>query len=338
MVKSLQQNSVDERKAMQRRISCLILILFGLLLAGCSARPDAGLTAATGESGLVLDLPAITVDYDDSGAPTLAGITAAELATVLPGGVSRLTLPGTAIDVARNAGIQHVQVSNTPNGLRLFVNGAALPGLAWDAARLQNAADLAAQLGYALPPELVDLLPILPQLGVGVTVRFPLQEEATPLPLMATDPAGAEFQTQQRQALTEAGSRPVLHIPVTYRENGSFLVNDVTDAQWQAATGLPWGALRLDVDMLEDLQRAGFKEIRLAADQDGLHLDLDGKPLPYLAWNRGEVGQTLALVEGLGLLGALTTAAEQPAALDLLAPWLPLLQAADITIQVYLPE
>ncbi len=323
---------------MHRRISSLILILFGLLLAGCSARPDAGLTAALGESSLLLDLPAITVDYDDSGAPTLAGITAEELAAVLPGGVSRLTLPGTAIDVARNAGIQHVQVSNTPNGLRLFVNGAALPGLAWDAVRLQNAADLAAQLGFALPPELVNLLPILPQLGVGVTVRFPPLENAAPLPLASADAAGAEFQTQQRQALTNAGSRPVLHIPVTYRENGSFLVNDVTDAQWQAFTGLPWGALRLDIEMLEDLQRAGIKEIHLSTSQDGLQLNFDGKPLPYLAWNRGEVGQTLALVEGLGLLGALTGAADQPAALDLLAPWLPLLQATDITIQVTLPE
>ena len=120
---------------MHRRISVLLLLLLGFLLAGCSARPDAGLTAAMSDSGLVLDLPAITVDYDNSGAPVLAGITAAELAAVLPGGIDRLTLPATAIDVAKNAGIQHVQVSNTPNGLRLFVNGAALPGLAWDTPR-----------------------------------------------------------------------------------------------------------------------------------------------------------------------------------------------------------
>ena len=323
---------------MHRRITSLILLLFGLLLTGCSARPDAGLTAAMGESGLVLDLPAITVDYDNSGAPVLAGITAEELAAVLSGGIDRLTLPATAIDVAKNAGIQHVQASNTPNGLRLFVNGAALPGLAWDAPRLQNAAELAAQLGYTLPPEFVDLLPILPQLGVGVTVRFPLLENAAPLPLATADAAGAEFQAQQRQLLTAAGSRPVIRIPVTYRENGSFLVNDVTDAQWQAFTGLPWGALRLDVAMLEDLQRAGIKEILLSARQDGLHLDFNGRPLPYLAWSRGEVGQTLALAEGLGLLAALAGAAEQAAVLDLLTPWLPLLQAADITIQVTLPE
>jgi hypothetical protein len=338
MVKSIQENFVDERKAVLRHLSILILMLFGLLLAGCSARPDAGLTAALGESGLVLDLPAITVDYDETGAPTLAGVTPAELAAVLPGGLDRLRLPSAAIEVASNAGIQHIQASNTPQGLRLFVNGAALPGLAWDAARLQNAAALAAQFGLTLPPEIVDLLPILPQLGIGVTVHFPHPADAAAIPPASADVSGAAFQTAQRAALTMAGSRPVLHIPVHYRENGSFLVNEVTDAQWQALTGLPWGALRFDEATLADLQRLGVREIRLSADERGLHLDFDGKPLPYLAWDRGEVAQTLALVENLGLLGALTGDDEQPAALDLLAPWLPLLQTADITIQVYLPE
>jgi hypothetical protein len=128
----------------------------------------------------------------------------------------------------------------------------------------------------------------------------------------------------------------VIHIPVYYRENGSFLVNDATDAQWQAATNLPFGALRFNVATLEDLRRAGIKEIVLTADQAGLHLDFDGKPLPYLAWDRGELGQTLQLADELGLLAA--SPGENGHALGLLMPWLPLLQAADITVHVYLPE
>ena len=323
---------------MHHRLPLLPLLLFALWLTGCSPRPDAGATAALGSSGLLLDLPAITVSYDRSGAPTLAGISAEELAAVLPGGIDRLALPATAIEVVRNAGIQHIQASNTPQGVRLFVNGAALPGLAWDPARLQNAVALAAQFGFALPPDLVSLLPLLPQLGVGVTVHFPLGDDAAALPLAHDDPGGAAFRAEQQQALAGAGSRPVIHIPVYYRENGSFLVNDVTDAQWQAATGIPWGALRFDVDMLEDLQRAGVREIVLTADQDGLHLDFDGRPLPFLAWSRGEVGETLALVEALGLVAAPAGAEAAPAALDLLRPWLPLLQAADIVVHVHLPE
>jgi hypothetical protein len=147
---------------------------------------------------------------------------------------------------------------------------------------------------------------ILPQLGIGVTVRFPQPAEAAAIAPAGADVTGAAFQAEQRAALTNAGSRPVLHIPVYYRENGSFLVNEVTDAQWQALTGLPWGALRFDEATLADLQRLGVREIRLSADERGLYLDFDGKPLPYLTWNRGEIAQTLALVENLGLLGALT--------------------------------
>lgn len=323
---------------MQSRVSLLLLVLVGLLLTGCTARPDAGLTAAAGASGLVLDLPAITVEYDSSGTPVLAGVTAEELAAVLPGGIDRLRLPSTVIEVARNAGIQHVQVSNTPGGLRFFVNGAALPGLAWDAPRLQNTAVLAEQFGFSLPPEVAALLPILPQLGVGVTVRFPLADDATPIPPAAADPTGAGFQAQQQEALAAAGSRPVLRIPITYRENGSFLINGVTDAELQQITQLPWGALRLNEQTLADLRRAGIDQIDLLASVDGLHVDLNGKPLPYLAWNRGEVGQTLALAEELGVLGALRGASDAPDPIALLTPWLPLLQATDIAIHVRLPD
>jgi hypothetical protein len=208
---------------MRRRVSLLILMLFGLLLAGCSARPDAGLTAALGESGLVLDLPAITVDYDESGAPTLAGVTPAELAAVLPGGLDRLRLPSAAIEVARNAGIQHVQMSNTPQGLRLFVNGAALPGLAWDATRLQNAAALAAQFGLTLPPELVDLLPILPQLGIGVTVHFPHPADAAAIPPASADVTGAAFSDGAARGVDDGRLAPRCFTSLcTIGKNGSF--------------------------------------------------------------------------------------------------------------------
>jgi hypothetical protein len=128
------------------------------------------------------------VALDDNGEPTLAGLSLGQLQDALLAEGVNVDLSAAMVDPAlvqslRAAGVQNVQVETEPEGLYLYMNGEALPRIAWDDERLQNAATLYESLDSDSPylPLLKFLLPSIQPADVEITVLLPRSTDADAL-------------------------------------------------------------------------------------------------------------------------------------------------------------
>ena len=313
-----------------------------LILTGCSARTGAGETAVIapltdqlGGAPLLADLPAVVISYDSAGQPSIGSTPLGDLqALVPPTLLSQLTLDQATIDRLVGAGIQHIQVSNTPSGLRILVNGQPLPTLVWDATSLDNLLQLLQPLEPAAVASLGSLLDTTTNLGVGVVVQLPVPTgiEAIPLIVAGAGSNAAAAETSRQDFLTNAGGTPVVQIPVRYTADGAWTVQGLSDTEWQALTGIPFGYIRLNPDLIEGAIKAGINQVIVQTDADGVHVTLGERELPYLRWGSGEIQTMLDLAVRLGMVQKETL---NPDVLDLLAnQLLPALQATDLRIVV----
>jgi predicted small secreted protein len=310
-----------------------------LLLSGCNARSGGGETAASaGDATLVADLPALVIDYDQAGRPGVGGVPLEEFPSILPAPlIAQLQFPTSTLAALSAANIQHLQVSNTPKGLRLLVNGQPLPTIVWDEDSLANATYLLASSGQTGMQDLFEFLPLVTDLGAGLVLRFAPVPGVTPIPLELTgDASNAVVARNAEQTfLNKAGSRPTIQIPVNYNDDGTWTVHGLTDSDWQALSGLPFGGLRLNPEFVRNARVAGVRNATLRLDRTGIHLAINGEALPYLSW---EEGGLLTMLDLAGDFGALEGLPLDEATLDdLAATWLPALQATDVTIEVNFP-
>ena len=313
-----------------------------LILTGCSARAGAGETAVIapltdqlGGAPLLADLPALVVAYDSAGQPSVGSMPLGDLQALLPPTLlSQLTLDQATIDRLVAAGIQHVQISNTPSGLRILVNGQPLPTLVWDATSLDNLLQLLEPLEPTAVASVGSLLDTTTNLGVGVVVQLPVPPgiEAIPLVVAGEGSNAAAAETARQAFLTSAGGTPVVQIPVRYSPDGAWTVQGLSDTEWQALTGIPFGYIRLNPDLIEGAVKAGINQVIVQTDADGIHVTLGERELPYLRWGDGEIRTMLDLAVRLGLVQEETL---NPDMLDLLVKQLlPALQATDLRIVV----
>lgn len=130
----------------------------------------------------------LTIHYDEQGMPSVPGAEAL-LKNYFGVQMDQLRLMPEAVQSLVAAGVQHITLRVHNNSLYIFVNGKALPNLAWDAEGLKNGVDLVSQL-YGLEPtsslnDLLDtLIPLLEATEGDVILQFPLQPgvEAIPTP------------------------------------------------------------------------------------------------------------------------------------------------------------
>lgn len=322
---------------------CLgVLFAAMLILNGCSARAGAGETAVIapltdqlGGASLLADLPALVISYNGAGEPSVGSTPLGDLQTLLPPTLlSQLTLDQATIERLVSAGIQHIQISNTPSGLRILVNGQPLPTLVWDADSLDNLLQLLEPIEPAAVASLGSLLDTTTNLGVGVVVQLPVPSNVAAIPLIVTGEGSnaAAAETARQAFLTRAGGTPVVQIPVQYAADGAWTIQGLSDTEWQALTGIPFGYVRLNPALVEGAAKAGINQVSVQTDGDGIHITLGERELPYLRWGDGEFRTMLDLVVRLGLVQKETLS---PGMLDLLVDqWLPALQATDIRIVV----
>jgi hypothetical protein len=249
-------------------------------------------------------------------------------------------LPAEAVDTMTMHNIQHIQVSNSPTGLILLVNGKAIPSLKWDGEILTGTAEVVSQLGMGAGA-LESLLPKLANLGVGVILRFPTAAGVAAIPTdLAQDPAtSTASKAAQEQFLAAVENRPNITIPVFYDSDGGWRVGDLTDAEWTNLTGQAiFTALRMRPETVNQFVTSGIREVSISTDPQGIHIAINGKPLPYIGWADGEISNVLALAEQTGLMdsvaGESTQMGEVAAAVESL---LPVVQTAEISINAQFP-
>jgi hypothetical protein len=316
-----------------------------MTLGGCTARAGAGETAAIapltdqlGGAPFLADLPALEVSYNAEGAPSIGATALGDLQALVPATLlSQLTLDAATVERLSAAGIQHIQVSNTPTGLRILVNGEALPALVWDATSLDNLLNLLQPLEPDAIASLGNVLDLVTNLGAGLVIRLPLAAGEYPIPLLVEGPQSnaAVEQAAQEAFLESTGTPPRLQIPVFYAEDGTWTVQGLSDTEWQALTGLPFGYVRLNPQLVQGALDAGITQVVVWTDREGIHVTLGEQELPYVRWADGGI---LTLLEVAGRLGVLPQEMANQELLDeVLAQWLPILQATDLRIVVQFP-
>ena len=312
-----------------------------LVLAGCAPRAFSGETAAqtTGDD-LVVDMPALVIDIDADGQPSVGNIPLSQLgATFAPGMLDSLVVPADTVRFLTESNIQHIQIDNSPTGLLLLVNGQPIPSLRWDGETLSNTGQLINELGAGVPV-LEKFLPLLSNLGIGVIVRFPLAQGAEPIPTyIEGGEAAMAARAAQEAFLAQVGDTPpTIRLPVFYDTDGGWRVGDLTDAEWTNLTGVPFQAARLQPQMVQNLMNAGIKEISLYTDPAGIHLSINGRELPYIGWADGEINHLLTLAEQMGLWETLADQGMNMGEIvGLVESLLPIVQSTSTDIDVYLP-
>lgn len=318
-----------------------LLTVVVTVLAGCAPRAFSGANASQpGTDNLVIDLPALVVDFDAQGNPSVGNVPLSQLGALLPPGtLDSLVFPAEIVTLFTESNIQHIQIDNTPNGLLVLVNGQAMPSLKWDGKILADTGSLVSQLG-AGTPVLEKFLPVLTNLGIGVIMRFPVQAGAAAIPtyIPTSEAAIAAKQAQAEFLASVANNPPTIRLPVFYNAQGGWRVGDLSDVEWTNLTGLPFQAAVLDPGMMQSIMAAGITEISIYTDPAGLHMSINGRALPYIGWADGEINHLLALSEQLGLWDTLADSGmNMGQIIGLVETLLPIVQSTEMSINVFFP-
>ncbi|MGL4651059.1 MAG: hypothetical protein ACRC1H_16740 [Caldilineaceae bacterium] len=304
-----------------------VLLLLAVALAGCAPRVGAGETAASaGPDDVVVDLPSIALDVAEDGSLSLGGINLADV-------VGQFGLPA-AIDASQvkqltDLGIQHIQIANLPNGLALLVNGIQVPSLGWSADTLADIGNLAPNV-----PALKTVLPLLTQLGVGVTLNLPVAEgvERAPLQVDAASTGAADLAAAQEEFVAGVGEPPLISIPVQYNDDGTWSVMGMTGDQWVNLTGQSfWTMLDQTPDQMAVLRDAGVASAEVSVDATGLHISVNDKPLPSVDWSGGKLASVITLLQENGMLSGL------PVPVELIEQFLPIITSSNVSIRATFP-
>ncbi|MEZ4620034.1 MAG: hypothetical protein R2867_31645 [Caldilineaceae bacterium] len=313
-------------------------ILIGLAASGCGSRIGSGEMAAQAtNAALVIDLPALYIDYDHSGEAYVGSVTVATFGSALGINLGQLNLDAAQIAQVMAANIQHVQVTNRPGELLLVVNGRPLPALRWD----DDALSTSLEMLHALNLGVVDIAPLLPtmaEFGGGVVLRFPVAAGSSRMPLAVITPTVDKGNAARDAYLAQIGAPPQLRIEVFYKDDGTWQVEGLDAAAWGTLLPLPWQRLNLSAATLAALHTAAIKELTITSDRQGLFVAVNGRQLPHLDWANGELTNLIVLADEGGLftqlLGDTPTAYSLAAKLERL---LPMIQTTEVTLFVHFP-
>lgn len=312
-----------------------LLLAATLGVTACAPRTGGGTTATAGaDAALLVDLPAIVIDFDAEGKASLAGVPVADLNPSLAALDTAIGPDTVAMFTEDN--IQHLQISTTPAGIDILVNGQAIPSLAWDGESLATAQQLLAVMEDESLAMVQSLLPQIANVGIGVTMRFPPSQGAELIPLSVTGEGSAAdaAAAAQEAYLDQAGSPARINVPITYAADGTFSVGNLTAEQLTVLAGAPIEGLTLTPDRIARYQGWGIKTFGIATDSDGVHLTLNGTPLPHISWGDGKLAYGLTLALQTGLVGS-SDSGDLSALIEKL---LPIIQTSEVNILVTFPE
>lgn len=302
--------------------NCLVV----LFLLGCGPRIGGGEVADhLGDAPLVVDLPALYIDYDHTGTAFVGSVPVTVLGDAAGVDLSMLNLDGAQIAQLVALQIQHVQLSNRPGHPLLLVNGRAIPMPTWTAAELTTAIELLHRLNVGLE-EIVPLFPVAAELGGGITLQFPIADGTLAIPLIRVDAPGDLVIATQAAYLDAIGTPPEIVIDVVYYADGTWIVDGLDATAWRGVLPLPWERLNLNTTTLQALRSAEIDTLTLTSNSEGVFVQVNGQALPHLSWADGELLNLVLLAEESELfqqaLGDTPTATSLGSTLERLLPLL----------------
>ncbi len=285
-------------KPMRKHLSFLFtaLLVGTLLLAGCAPRPGAG-QGAVNTDELYVDLPAILVQFDENGDAIVLGKPVAELKDALGVDLSALSLGTETLDKFTANNIQNIQINNTPNVLRIYQNGNPLPAIIWDADAMTALATTLTSMGTDASA-IESLVPLLPNLGVGLALQMPVPSGKQAIPLQTKGKALASADALKLFTAAKAAAASI-NLTLDYGADGQPAIGGINPFMLNMI-GLQPAALALPADQLESIAGMGIQSLGIKTIQGGgLLITINGNTLPYLQWSSADELNSM-----LGLAGA----------------------------------
>lgn len=275
--------------------SLLAVLLIGtLLIAGCAPRAGAG-EGAVAEDALYIDLPAILVEFDENGDAIVLGRPVAELNDALGVDLSALSLGAETLETFTSNNIQHIQVNNTPNVLRIYQNSNPLPAIIWDDEAMNALVATLTSLGTdasAIEP----LVPLLPNLGVGLALQMPVPSGQSAIPLgMSGSGLSSADALAGFEGAKNAGSS--LNLTLDYGLDGAPAVGGNASFALGFA-GIQPATLTLPPDQMESIAGLGIQSLSIKTVPNGLLIAINGNTLPYLQWSNGDELNSMLTLAG----------------------------------------
>ena len=288
---------------LNRRVTfwAAITLIAVLALSGCAPRAGQGSVAGDADQ-LVIDLPALVLDFGMDGTPMIKNAALSGLVDTL-GGQLDVTVPPDMVFLMEVSNIQHIQVSNTPDGLLLLVNGRSIPSISYKGDSLSALPGALSTFGMVLP--MADLLfALVDQLGIGVIARFPVAPgmEEIPLYIEGDSSAAMAAKAAQEEFLAAVGTPPRINLPIFYEANGDVLIGDLSIAEMNMMTDYALAPLAMTLGQLGMARMLGISQLGISTNVDGITISIDGKALPTLDWSDGKASNLVELVTTIPLL------------------------------------
>jgi hypothetical protein len=331
--------------SLKRTHLMLLLLAMGalLVLSGCAPRVGGGAVAeaSADDAKLVVDLPTLVLDVDEDGQIMVGGFALADIDDAFsPGLAESLPIDAEMVKSMTDANIQHIQISPDGSTLQLLVNGMEMPTLAFDADSLAAAGVLLGVIGDQ--EGLDDVLPLLTQLGAGVTLNFPVDDGVAAIPMMVEGEAGAATVAAQEEFLSRVKNPPRIELPIEYAEDGTWALSGLKGKMLSALTGdaLPPETLVLEQDVIDNIMAAGITSMNVSTGQDGVTIAVNEEALPTLDWSEGklanalDVGGAFGIWDSVGEEGSLKVKAVQ----EIVAKLLPIIQTSEFDVNVTFPQ
>lgn len=254
-----------------------LLLIVALVLGACGPAVPTAVDETT-ESGqrFLLSLPRLTIDVDEQGRPNLGGVTLNELGSTFGVALPDFAINPFYVDWMKNTNVQHMELVHTADGMHIYVNGEAMPYLAWDGEALANAGEVAGLFNVPFAQLIGRLAPILERTGLNIVLRFPTQEGAAPVAMR--DPSMVPMAPPEEDVTPAM----VAKADIVFDENGvpSFAGLSAQDLL-MAGIAVPG----LAPETMAMIQQYGVDNMRIVTGPTGVRLYVNEKPLPYLRWD-----------------------------------------------------
>lgn len=298
----------------------LTLIILLVVLTACNGEPTLPTDTSTGSGEIFqIALPRLVIDLDQNGVPSLMGINPLFL-KALGVDVSGFAVPPDLVNTMTKAGIQHIELAAVGDRLVILVNGKPMPQLGFSEGSMQRALDLAAVFNVQNTDTIGKLLPWVTRLGLNVVLRFP-RDGATEIPLSTPGAAKA----LKISPITDPASL-ITKFEVKFDQDGTPGILGVTAHDLANLTGASIGGLAPET--LAKLQASKIQHLEVRNKPSGLHLYVNGEPLPMLIWDSQLLANLVAVYGQLQPNGALK---------PLVDAFLPTMDRADIGILLHFP-
>ncbi len=258
----------------KRTLRTVVAVLaISLVLSACSGGGGGGSTW--------FNLPSIPITLDANGNGKVLGFN-----------IGYLGLQPAMIGQLQQANVQEIEIRVGYHGIFPYANGEALPYINWTDESVNLLQDVLRNTPGAETG--ATAIPWLRRIGVGVRLKLPLAQGASPLDIPRW--RGEELAQPETPGETTIG--PIQFASLAYDENGKPSIEGVPLAQIEQALGASLG-LDLPPLAMQIFKAINVQQLTVATQPNGIDLSVDGRPLPGLAYDTPRLERTIAIAEPL---------------------------------------